>query len=86
MKAMKLQDDIPSIRIDKLKDHHAQVFELNSMQDATEKCHYPELVGEPETGAESYFLSLEHVTEVIVLGERLSSASVETFSVCGKKI
>ena len=47
MKAMNFQDDIPSIPIDVFKDHYVLVFDLTSMQDATERCHYPELVGEP---------------------------------------
>ena len=46
-KAMNFQDDIPSIPIDDFKDHYVLVFDLSSMQDATENCHYPELVGEP---------------------------------------
>ena len=44
---MKFQDDIPSIPIDDFKDHYVLVFDLISMQDATESCHYLELVGEP---------------------------------------
>ena len=47
MKAIKFQDDIPSIPIDNFKDHYVLVFDLTSMQDATENCHYPELVGKP---------------------------------------
>ena len=47
MKAMSFQDDIPSIPTDKFEDHYVLVFDLTSMQDATENCHYPELVGEP---------------------------------------
>ena len=46
MKAMNFQDDIPSIPIDNFKDHYILVFDLTSMQDAAENCHYPELVGE----------------------------------------
>ena len=45
MKAMNLQDDIPSIPIDNFQDHYVLVFDLTSMQDATEHCHYPELIG-----------------------------------------
>ena len=45
MTAMKFQDDIPSIPIDNFKDHYVLVFDLTSMQDATENCHWPELVG-----------------------------------------
>ena len=47
MKAMNFPDDLPSIPIDDFKDHYVLVFELTSMQDAAENCHYPELVGEP---------------------------------------
>ena len=47
MKAMNFQDDIPSISIDNLRDHYVLVFDLTSMQGATENFHYPELVGEP---------------------------------------
>ena len=47
MKAINFQDDIPSIPIDDFKDHYVIVFDLTSMQDATENCHYPELVREP---------------------------------------
>ena len=38
-KAMNFQDDIPSIPIDDFKDHYVLVFELTSMQNATENCH-----------------------------------------------
>ena len=55
MKAMNFQDDIPSNPTDNFKDHYVLVFDLTSMQDATEIFHYPELVGEPnEAGANLY--------------------------------
>ena len=86
MKAMNFQDDIPSIPIDNFKDHYVLVYDLTSMQDATENCHYPELVGEP-LRLELYFtFPLEHVTEVIVLGERMSSVAIDKFGVVGKNI
>ena len=47
MKAMNFEDVIPSIPIDNFKDHNVLVFDLTLMQDATENCHYLELVGEP---------------------------------------
>ena len=46
MRAMNFQDDIPSIPIDNFKYHYVLVFDLTSMQDATENCHFPKLVGE----------------------------------------
>ena len=62
------------------------MFDLTSMQDATEHCHYPELIGEP-LRLELYFSSpLEYVTEVIVLGERMSFVAVDKFGVVEKKL
>ena len=86
MKAMNFQDDIPSIPIDDFKDHYVQVFDLTSMQDATENCHYPELVGEPLRLELNFTNPLENVTELIVLGERMSSIAVDKFSVDKKNI
>ena len=81
MKEMTFQDDIPSIPIDSFKDHYVLVFDLTSMQDATENCHYPELVGEPLRLELNLTFPLEHVTELIVLGERMSSVAVDKFGV-----
>ena len=86
MKAMNFQDDILSIPVDYFKDHYVIVFDLTSMQDATEHFHHPELIGEP-LRLEVYFSSpLENVTEVIVLGERMSSVAVDKFGVVGKNL
>ena len=85
MKAMNFQDNIPSIPIDNFQDHYVLVFDLTSMQDATEHCHYPELVGEPLRLELNLNTTLEHVTEVIVL-ERMSSVAVDKFGVVGKNI
>ena len=77
MKAINFHDDIPSIRIDNFKDHYVLVFELTSMQDATENCQYPELVWEPLRLELNFTFALEHVTELIALGERMSSVAVD---------
>ena len=61
MKAMNFQDDIPSITIDDFKDHYVLVFDLTSMQDAIENCHYPEFVGEPVRLEPNFTHSLENV-------------------------
>ena len=56
------------------------------MKDATEHCHYPELIGLP-LRLELYFSSpLENVTELIVLGDRMSSVAVDKFGVVGKNL
>ena len=86
MKAMNFQDDIPSIPIDDFKDHYVLVFDLTSMQDATENYHYPELVGEPLRLELIFTNPLENVTELNVLGERMSSVAVDKFGVVGKNV
>ena len=86
MKAMNFQDDFPSIPIDDFKDHYVLVFDLTSMQDATENCHYPELAGEPLRLELNFTNPLENVTELIVLGERMSSVAVDKFGVVGKNV
>ena len=86
MRAMNFQDDIPSIPIDDFKDHCVLVFDLTSMQDATENCHYPELVGEPLRLELNFTHPLENVTELIVSGKRMSSVAVDKFGVVGKNV
>ena len=62
------------------------VFDLTSMQEATEHCYYPELIGEP-LRLELYFSSpLGKVREVIVWGERMSCVAVDKFGVVGKTL
>ena len=77
MKVLNFQDDIPLIPIVDFKDHFVLVFDLISMQDATEKCHYPELVGEPLRLELNFTHSLENVTELIVLAGRMSLVAVD---------
>ena len=86
METMRFQDDILSIPHDNFKHHHVLLFELTSMQDATKHCHYTELIGEPLRLQLNFTFPLEHVTELIVLGERMSSVAVEKFGVVWKNI
>ena len=57
MKALNFQDNSPSIRVDNFKNHYVLVFDLTSIQDATEHYHYREKIGEP-LRLELYFNSL----------------------------
>ena len=83
---MTFQDDTPPIPIDDFKDHYVLLFDLTSMQDATENCHYPELVGEPLRLQLNFTQPLGNVTELIVMGERMSSVAVDKFGVVGKNV
>ena len=86
MRAMNFKHDITLIPIDTSKDHYVLVFNLTAMQDATENCHYPELAGESLRLELLSTYRLEDVTEVIVLGERMSSIAFDKFGVVGKII
>ena len=70
MKALNCRDVIPSIAIDNFKEHYVLVFDLTSMQNASKNCPYPKLVGEPPRLWLIFNLPLEHVTGLVVLGER----------------
>ena len=83
---MNFQDDIPSIPTGDFKDHYVLVFDLTSLQDATANCHYPELVGKPLRLELIFTQPLENVTELIVLGERMSSVAVDKFGVVRKNV
>ena len=56
------------------------------MQDATKNCCYPELVGGPLRPELNFTFPVEHVTELIVLGERMSLVAIDQFGVVGKNI
>ena len=90
MKAMNFQDDTPSVPVDNFTDHYIIVSDLTSMQDATEHCHYPELIGEPLRLELNFSSLLENVTEVILSRERMSSVAVDKclrmFGVVGKNL
>ena len=86
MNAMNFQDDIPSIPIDDFKDHYVLVSDLTSMQGATENCLCLELVGEPLRLELTFTHPPENVTELIVLGERMSSVAVDKFGVVGNNV
>ena len=64
---------------DNYKDHCGLVFDLTSMQDSTEICHYPEPVREQLRLELNFTFPLEYDTELIVLGNdclRLQLTSV----------
>ena len=84
--ATNFQDDVPSIPIDIFKYHNVLLFDLTSMQDASENLHEQELVGEPLRLGLNFTFPLQHITELIVLGERMSSIAVDMFNVVGRNI
>ena len=85
-KAVNFQDDMPSFPIENFKNDSVLVFDLMSMQDATEKCQFPKLFREPLRLELNFTIPLEQITELIVQGKRKSSFAVHKFGVAGKNI
>ena len=56
------------------------------MKYAGENFHYPELDGEPLRLELNFNFPLEHVTELLVLAERMSVVAVDKFGVVGKSM
>ena len=86
MEAVNFQDDILSNPVENSKDYFVLVFDLTSMQDATEKIHYAELVGETVRLEIKLTFPIEHVTEVTVLGECMSPVADDKFGDAEKNI
>ena len=84
MKAMQFNEDFLALPMKDFQNHYILVFDLNSLQDAAEQLHYPEL-SEESLRLEMFFqFPLEQVTEVIVVGERLSKVQIDKFGTVAK--
>ena len=86
MKAMNFQDHIPSNPIENFEIPYVLILDLISMQEATENCCYPELIGEPLRLELKLTFPLEHFTELFVVVERMSLVAVDEFGVVGENI
>ena len=86
IKSMKFNDENPSLPFEDFENHFILVFDLTSLQDAGDQIFYPEVIGE-SLRLELYFdKALELVTEIIVLGERLSTVYIDRFGTATKNI
>ena len=56
------------------------------MQDATENCHYAEIIRGLLRLELNFNHRLENVTELIVLGGGMSLVAVDKFAIVGKKL
>ena len=83
---MNFKEDNASNPIDNFKNHNVLAFDSTSMQDATENCLYPELAGGPLRLQLNFTFALEHVTELNLLGKRMSSVAVDKFGIARKNI
>ena len=86
MKAMQFNEDFPALPMEDFQNHYILVFDLTSLQDAAEQLHYPEFSGESLRLKMFFQFPLEQVTEVIVLGERLSNVQIDKFGTVAKNV
>ena len=86
MTAMNFQHYIASIPIDNFKDNYVKKLHSTSMQNATENCLYLELVVESLRLELNFLFPRKHVSEIIVLRERMSLVAVDKFGVVGTNI
>ena len=86
MKAMQFNEGFPALPMEDFQNHYILVFDLTSLQDASEHLHYPELSGESLRLEMFFQFPLEQVTEVITLGERLSNIQIDKFGTVAKNI
>ena len=84
MKAMSFNEEFPSIPVEDFNDHYILVFDLTSLQDCTEFIHYPELTGESLRVEMFFKTQLPSVTEVIILGERISTVRIDEHGAVAK--
>ena len=83
---MQFNEDFPALPMEDFQNHYILVFDLTSLQDAAEHLHYPELSGESLRLEMFFQFPLEQVTEVIVLGERLSNIQIDKFETVTKNV
>ena len=86
MKAMQFNEDFPALPMEDFQNHYILVFDLTSLQDAAEQLHYQELSGESLRYELFFQFPLEQVTEVIVLGERLSNVRNDKFGTVAENV
>ena len=86
MKALNFRYDIPLHSLDNFEDYYILVSDFISMQDVTESCYYPELVGEPLRPQLNTKFPLDFVLELIVFVERMFSVAVVEFGVVRKNM
>ena len=86
MKAMNFNEEITALPNHQFQNHYILVFDLTSLQDAGENIHYHELSGESIRLEMFFDRSLRNVTEIIVLGERMSTVKIDQFGTVAKNV
>ena len=81
---MNFNEEIPVLQNSLFQNHYVLVIDLTSLEYVGINFHYPELSGE-SIRLEIFFDNpLRSVTELIVLGERLSTVKIDQFATVAK--
>ena len=83
-KAMNFNEEIAALPHHLFRNHCILVFDLTSLQNAGENIHYPELIGESIRLEMFFDHPLRNVTEIIVLGEKMSTVKIDQFGMVAK--
>ena len=86
MKAMNFNEEISALPNDLFTDHNVLAFDLTSLQDAGENVHYAELSGECLRLEMVFEHPLTNVTELIVLGKRISPVKIDQIGTVAKNV
>ena len=82
---MQFKEDFSALPMEGFQNPKILVFDLTSLKDAAQQLHYPELSGENLRSEMFFQFPLVQVTEVIVLGEKLSNVQIEKLETVDKK-
>ena len=86
MKAMKIQDDIPSISVDNIGNHYVLMLGLTSMEVATKNCHHSGLVGKPLRREVTLFMLWKMLLNSLFWENECLWMQLTVFEVVGKGI
>ena len=86
MKAKNFNEEIFALPNAFFTDHYVVVFDLTSVQDACEDVLYPELSGESLRLEMLFERPLTDVTELILLGEQISTVKNDQFGTVAKNV
>ena len=86
MKAMNFNEKIPALPNHQFQNQYILVSDLTSLQDAGENVHYPELSGESIRLEMFFDRSLRNLTEIIILGERMSTIKIDQYGTVAKNV
>ena len=81
---MIFKEEVPALPNNLFQNHYVLVFDLTLLQDAGENIHYPEVSLESILLEMFFDHPLRSVTELVVLGERMTTVKIDQFGTAAK--